>query len=102
MTVRNTKRLIVLALVLMIIAAGLNIFVAVTRTDHRVEYLPIAMPLFVFVLFIQPWRRLSALEAEHGPDYVQPQPPYATKVLAVATGLAVVVATVLAYLVFRR
>ena len=58
-----------------------------------------AMPLFMVVVFAGTWQRLSKLEAEHGPDYVQPSPPYARKVLIAAALLALVLGAVAGYLI---
>ena len=98
MTVRSTKWLIGLGVTLLVLSAGVNAFLAISRPDRAVDYFEIAMPLFMVILFAVAWRRLSALEAEHGPDYVQPSSPNARTVLIAAALGALVLGAVAGYL----
>ena len=102
MTVRNAKRLIGFGVALLLLAAAVNAFLAISRPGRAVDYFEIAMPLFMVILFVGAWRRLSMLEAEHGPDYVQPSPPYARKVLIAAGFGALVLGAVAGYLFVSR
>ena len=99
MTVRNTKRLIAFVIVLLVITSGLNIYLGLRRPGHGLDYFEMAMPLFIVLVFAGTWQRLSKLEAEHGPDYVQATPPYARKLLIGLALLALVLGAVAGYLI---
>lgn len=102
MTVRNTKRLILALIGLLVLLSAVEVTLAVVRPQARPDYFEMLMPLFLAVTFAGTWQRLSKLEAEHGPDYIQPSPPYARKVLIGVAILAAVLAGVLGFLIARR
>lgn len=102
MTVRNTKRLIGALMALLGLLALLNIGLKLWRPSARTDYFEILMPLFLVVVFAGTWRRLSLLEAEHGPDYVQASSPTARKILIAAALVAVVLGAVVGYLLVRH
>lgn len=102
MTIRNTKRLIAFMIALMVFIEGINVFITLRRTGHGSDYFELLMPLFLVVMFAGTWRRLSRLEAERGPAYVQPTPPYARKLLMGLGLLAVILGGVLGYLIVSR
>ena len=99
MTIRNTKRLMMLVIGLLVLVTVLNVFVTLRRSGRGIDYFEMIMPLFMVVVFAGSLRRLSKLEAEHGPDYVQPSPPYARKVLIGAGFVAAVLGAVAGYLI---
>ena len=99
MTIRNTKRLMMLVIGLLILVSALEVFLGFRRSAGQINYVEMVMPLFMVVVFAGTWRRLSKLEAEHGPDYVQPSPPYARKVLIGAGIVAAVLGAIAGYLI---
>jgi hypothetical protein len=102
MTVRQTKLMVVVAAAAVIAALMANLAVIFLR--HRgvsgaSDLLPeVAIGLLLWTI----WRRLSGLEAEHGPDYVEPPSKYAKPLLIVAGVLALVLAALAAYLIASR
>jgi len=98
MTVRNTKRLIGGVMALLVLVAVLNLVLVWWKPARHVDYFEVVMPLFMVVVFAGTWRRLSAIEAEHGPDYVQPAPPGARKVLIAVALVALVLGAIAGYL----
>ena len=102
MTIRNTKRMILLAIALLVLVTLLDVFVTLRRPGHSIDYFEMVMPLLFVAVFAGTWRRLSKLEAEHGPDYVQPSPPYARKMLIGAGIVAAVLGAIAGYLIVAR
>src|SRR3954462_2007401 len=102
MTVRNTKRLILGVMALLVLVTILNVAVTVIRRGHQVDYFEMVMPLLLVIVFAGTWRRLSRLAAERGPDYVQPPPPGARKVLIGAGIVAAVLGAIAGYLIATR
>lgn len=101
MTIRGAKRLVLAALVLVGLAAILGAAKAFLPGGKGVSDLTDCLPALFFLFLLSTlWNRLSRLEAEHGPDYVQPTPPYARTLLVIAIILAVVLA-VMAFLIVR-
>jgi hypothetical protein len=101
MTIRGAKRLVLAALVLVGLAAIVGAVNAFLPGGKGVSDLTDCLPaLFFLFLLSTMWNRLSRLEAEHGPDYVQPTAPYARTLLVIAIILAVVLA-VMAFLIVR-
>ena len=100
MTVRQGKRLMMIAAILVAVAAALNLVVAFRH--HGAGDFFEAAPLLVFLALLATlWRRYARLEAEHGPDYVAPT----TRARPLLVGLAVVAAVlgaVAGYLIARR
>jgi hypothetical protein len=102
MTVRGNKKLVLVALGVVGLAFILRLVTAFLPRGHGVSDLADGLPFLFFLLFLSVmWNRLSRLEAEHGPDYVQPTPPYARALLVVLVGVAVALATV-AFFLARR
>jgi hypothetical protein len=57
------------------------------------------LPFLFFLLILSTmWNRLARLEAEHGPDHVEPSPPYAKVALIVAAVAAVALAAAAVFL----
>ena len=102
MTVRNTKRLIVVLVALLVLLPAANLFLSLRGGGHDLPYFELMMPLFLVIAFAGTWRRLSKLEAEHGPDFVQPAPPNARKLLIGAGIVAAVLGAVAGYLIATR
>lgn len=101
MTVRTTKRLIMLLVALLILLTAVRLGLVLWKgTSFNLS--GVVLPLFVVVMLASTWRRLSALEAEHGPDYVQPAPPQARKLLIGVAVLLAVLAGVLGYFLATR
>jgi len=98
MTVRNGKRLVIFAGVLILIALGLDLWNIFGRGRGVKDWFDLFAPLLFFVVLSTLWRRFSQLEAEHGPDYVQPVDGRARIVLIVLG----VLAGVAAYLISTR
>jgi hypothetical protein len=100
MTVRQSKRFILAGGAL--IAGGLIVsaIFSIRRGGlHEIAHLtPSAL---MVVLLASSWRRLSQLEAEHGPDYEQPGSPARIWLIALAIVVAVL-AAVLAYVLVAR
>jgi len=99
MTIRNTKRLMMLVIGLLVLVTILDVVVTMRRPGRTIDYFEMVMPLFLVIVFVGSWRRLSKLEAEHGPDYVQPSPPYARKLLIGAGIVAAVLGAIAGYLI---
>lgn len=99
---RNTKRLIVVLITLLVLLSAVHIGLTLWRPPRHVDYVPMLMPLFLAVIFFGTWRRLSLLEAKHGPDYVQPTSPKARGLLIAAAAVAAVLGAVAGFLLVRR
>ena len=102
MTVRNGKRLVIFAGVLVLIVLGLDLWNIFGRGRAVKDWFDLLAPLLFFILLSTLWRSFSRLEAEHGPDYVQPVSAKGRTALIVLGGLAAVLAGVAAYLVSSR
>jgi hypothetical protein len=99
MTVRGNKKLVLVALGVV----GLGLIVSALKAflpgGKGVSDLTDCLPFLFFLLILSTmWNRLARLEAEHGPDHVEPSPPYARVVLIAAAVLAVVLAAVAVFL----
>lgn len=103
MNVRTSKRLVLVALLLVVLAAGLNLFNAFgpggggwREMDSALLFAPFAVVLGSL------WRQFSKMEAEHGPDYVQPASPHRRTLLVVAGIGAVLLAALTAFLILNK
>jgi hypothetical protein len=100
MTVRGNKRLVLAALGIVGLGLIANAVIAFLPGGKGVSDLTDCIPFLLFLVILSMiWNRLARLEAEHGPDHVQPTPPYARTVLMVAAAAAVVLAAGAAFLV---
>ena len=100
MTIRQTKRLVLFAggLIALLMAVHLGLLIwRGPAADH--DLLDLIMPLLVVVMLSTIWRRLSRLEAEHGPNYVEPRAKYARPLLIGLGVLAAILGGVAAYLI---
>ncbi|HEV2532418.1 hypothetical protein [Phenylobacterium sp.] len=98
MTVRQTKRLVLVASVLIALVVALNLGLFLWHRGANRDLFDVVMPLLFVVVMSSIWRRLSRLEAEHGPDYVEPTSRYARPLLIGLGALAVILGGVAAYL----
>lgn len=104
MTVRNTKRLVMVAAALATSALATsalaaNLFVVFLHRGRSHDYFELVMPLIFLPVLSSMWTRLSKLEAEHGPDYVEPTPRHARPILIGLGVVALILGAVAAYLV---
>jgi hypothetical protein len=102
MTVRQTKRLVLVAGAVLMAAIAANLAVVLIRHNDVSDALHVLPEAFFLLLLASMWRRLGLMEATHGPDYVEPQPKYAKPVLIVASLVAIILAAVAAYLIATR
>lgn len=102
MTVRGNKKLVLVGLGVVGLALIVCALAAFMPGGKGVSDLTDCLPALFFLLILSTmWNRLSRLEAEHGPDHVEPSPPYARVVLIVAAVAAVVLAAVAVFLTRR-
>ena len=104
MTVRLNKQFIVAAGALILGLLTVEVILTFLAGRGLHEMVKFATQAFVVMLLAINWRRLSLLEAEHGPDYEQPGTRRAgLTALAIAAAVAVAVAAgVAAYALITR
>ncbi|HEX3700121.1 MAG TPA: hypothetical protein VHV27_05540 [Phenylobacterium sp.] len=101
MTVRQNKRFLLIGGWILGIAVAVEI-VLILRSGGRLHELVQLSPQVLMIgIIVGGWRRLSHLEAEHGPDYVQPAYPHRKTVVIVLGVLGFVLAAIAVFLVAR-
>jgi hypothetical protein len=90
LSVRLTKRILLVLAVLIVLLELVHAYMVFVQKRHG-DFEGFLVPLMVLVMVWSLWARISNLEAEHGPDYVQPTSPrQRAMVIAIAVvGLAV-------------
>src|SRR4051812_48852914 len=103
MTVRGTKRLVLMAAALVVVAAALNIWNAFGPRGQGWKDFTDILPFgFFAILLATLWTQLSKQEAEHGPDYTPPASPHARTLLVIAGLLPVILTAVAVFLIVRK
>ncbi|THD74411.1 MAG: hypothetical protein E7812_19005 [Phenylobacterium sp.] len=102
MTVRESKRFILAGGALIAGALIASAILTIRRGGGLHEIVQLTPPALMVVVLASSWRRLSQLEAEHGPDYEQPSTPGRVWLIVLALALVAVLAGVLAYVLVAR
>jgi len=102
MTVRQTKRLLMILGALLALLTAIHLSLVILRPGPSPDLGGLVLPLLVIVMLSSVWRSLSRLEAQHGPDYVQPMTGLARPLIVGLALLAAVVGGVAAYLLATR
>ena len=100
MTVRQSKQFALAAGAIIAAAFALNLYVLVRDGFH--DPLSLWPGPFFLLLIVGWWTRLSKLQAEHGPDYVQPTPVRLGRWLPALLVALVALGGVLTYLAIVR
>jgi hypothetical protein len=98
MTIRQTKRLVMAAGVLIALLVAIDLGLRLLRPGPPSDVTKLVLPLLLVVLLSSVWRRLSRLEAQHGPDYVEPTTGRGRLLIIGLAALAAMLGGVAAYL----
>src|SRR4051812_19605015 len=99
MTLRQSKHLVMIAVGLIVLLEAVHLGLFIWRPGPQRDLGDIILPMMVLVMLWSVWARLSRLEAEHGPDYVQPRSGFVRPLIIGLAMLAAILGGVAAYLI---